>query len=403
MTPESEGPALELPRRLVADVADYVAHLEPARITSAQAADLYELFAELSRLGAAGLTLLARRAAESDVWRRLGHRSPASWMARAAGTGLRDAIDTLETSRSLDDLPKTEEALRAGVLSTAQLRQVVAAAASCPSAEGELLDLAGSCTMSELKEQARRVRAVVGSAAAESERYQAVRKGRFFRHWSDDEGGLRGEFRLTPDDGARLVASLQNRADRLLEEARRAGRQESRAAHTADALVDLVAGPDAGLSVESGRGGSFVVNLRVDATALRRGHVEGGEVCEIPGVGPVPVATARSLLPESFLKLLVTDGVDVVTVCHLGRNVPAHVRSAIEQRDQRCVVPGCNVSFGLEIDHWETPFADGGPTGLANLARLCGYHHAMKTYGRFQLTGGPGKWEWNPPPERDTG
>jgi len=245
------------------------------------------------------------------------------------------------------------------------------------------------------------VRAVAGSAAAENERYEAVRKSRFFRHWSDPDGSFRGEFKLTPDAGARLLSSVEMRANELFDRARKTEDHESPSAYAADALVDLVTGSLAGGRSKPDR--SSVVHLRVDASALRRGHVEDGEVCEIPGVGPVPVSTARGLLSEAFLKLIVTDGVDVLTVCHVGRAVSAHVRSAIEERDPTCVVPGCDVAVGLEIDHWETPYAEGGSTALTNLARLCHFHHAMKTYRGFELRGGPGKWEWEPPPEFDTG
>ena len=126
-------------------------------------------------------------------------------------------------------------------------------------------------------------------------------------------------------------------------------------------------------------------------------------MCEIPGVGPVPVSTARALLPEAFVKVIVSDGVDVLSVTHVGRGIPSHVRSAIEERDPTCVVPGCDVAVGLEIDHWQTDFGKGGPTALANLARLCHPHHFMKTYRGFALGGGPGKWEWGPVAELDSG
>jgi len=60
------------------------------------------------------------------------------------------------------------------------------------------------------------------------------------------------------------------------------------------------------------------------------------------------------------------------------------------------------VAVGLEIDHWQTAYADGGPTALPNLARLCHFHHTMKTYRGFELGGGPGKWEWDAPAEFDS-
>ena len=85
-------------------------------------------------------------------------------------------------------------------------------------------------------------------------------------------------------------------------------------------------------------------------------------MCEIPGVGPVPVSTVRGMLSEAFLKLLVTDGVNVLTRCVTwGAAVPAHVRTALEERDPTCVVPGCDVAMGLEIDHWQTDYAAGRP------------------------------------------
>ena len=286
------------------------------------------------------------------------------------------------------------------------MREIAAAAADHPAFELELLEAAATCTFNGLKDRCRRVRAAVGSADSENDRYEAIRASRYFRHWSDPDGAFRGEFKLTPDDGARILSSLKPHADRLFDEARTAGRHEPATAYAADALVELVTGtrrigtaPRPGQTGGARGTGPPVVHLRVDAAALRRGYVEDGEVCEIPGVGPVPVATARSLLSEAFLKILVTEGVHVVSVCHVGRAVPAHLRSAIEERDPTCVVPGCDVAVGLEIDHWDIPYADGGPTTMSNLARLCHFHHTMKTYGGFELRGGPGKWEWEPPPD----
>jgi len=390
----------------VSAVAAYLGTLEPDRITTAQATELFGLFAELTRLGSAGQVLLTPRVAQSDAWKNEGHRSAASWVAKATGTGLGDAIATLETAERLQSLPMTTEALRNGMLSAPQVREIAAAAVGRPSAELQLLEAATTCTMKGLKDQCRQVRAVSGSAEIEKARYEAVRRSRFFRHWSDPDGAFRGEFKLTPDDGARMLASLETRANELFDAARKAEDREPPVAYAADALVDLVTGGAEGMHSRGApvkSGASAIIHLRVDASALQRGHVENGEVCEIPGVGPVPVATARSLLPEAFLKLLVTDGVDVLSVCHVGRHVSARVRSAIEERDPTCVVPGCDVATGLEIDHWQTDYGDGGPTALANLARLCHFHHSMKTYRGFELGGGPGEWEWTPPAALDTG
>ena len=139
------------------------------------------------------------------------------------------------------------------------------------------------------------------------------------------------------------------------------------------------------------------MHLRVDLAAFRRGELDQGETCEIPGVGPVPLATARNVLGESLLKVIITDGVDVTSVCHLGRAVPAHIRSALEDRDGKCVVPGCGVAKGLEINHYQIAFENDGPTELWNLCRKCKWHHHLKTHCGFVITGEPGAWEWHAP------
>jgi 5-methylcytosine-specific restriction endonuclease McrA len=62
----------------------------------------------------------------------------------------------------------------------------------------------------------------------------------------------------------------------------------------------------------------------------------------------------------------------VTSVAHVGRTIAARVRTALEARDPMCVVPGCDIRLGLEIDHI-VPFAGGGLSMLANLARLCSF------------------------------
>ena len=387
-------------RRVSEDLCAYLEGLDPDRITPAVAAALFPLFAKLRRLASAGELLLAPKAAEAGEWRNEGHRSPAAWMAAISGTGLGEAISNLETGERLETLDATRDALRRGALSMQKAKDVAAVAVAIPVLEGELLAVAEFGSMRRLKDYCRRVTQQWDMPADENAHYAAVHASRYFRHWTDRDGAFKGEFKLTADQGARLLCSIDARADVLFDEARKNDVREAPAAYAADALVDLVtrrASPTHG-----GSRTNAVVHVRVDGAALRRGHVAWGEMCEIAGIGPVPVSTVRSLLPEAFVKVLITDGVDIATVCHVGRSIPAHLRSAIEERDPTCVVPGCDVATGLEIDHWETDFALGGPASMANLARLCHFHHGMKTYQGFELRGGPGKWEWEPPPPFDS-
>jgi hypothetical protein len=380
-------------------LTEHLAGADPDRVTTAQAAELVALFAEIERLGSAGKVLYANRAAESTVWRDEGHRSAASWMAEKAKTGMGEALATLETGTALLSLPATTEALRRGDLSATQVKVIAAAAVDHPRSESELLKTAATHSLKGLKERAAQVQASAVSAQQELDRHNAIRASRYVRHWADPDGAFRLDAKLTPDAGARLLGALEAEANGLFAEARKAGIQESPATYRADALVRLVAG-DAERSRSTGPTGSTrsTVCIRVDARALRRGYAKEGETCHIPGVGPIPVATVTRQLSDAYVKVLVTDGVDVSTVCHIGRSVPAHVQSALEERDPQCVVPGCDIAQGLENHHWDVPYAECGTSNLAGLARVCQWHHDLITYDGYELTGGAGSWEMRAPP-----
>jgi hypothetical protein len=322
------------------DIARHLADADPERVTSAQAAAFVELFAEIERLGGAGRVLYAKRAAESTAWRDEGHRSAASWMAEKTKTGMGEAIASLETAEALRSLPSTSDALRRGELSIAQAREITGAASAHPGAEAELLQAAADHGLKGLKESAARLRAASASAQEEKARYRAIHAARYLRHFRDAEGALRLDARLTPDAGAKLVSAIEAEAKLIFDEARKAQTREPSGAYAADALVALATGTG-----RRARGGDVrnappaTVHIRVDIAALRRGHAKAGELCEIPGVGPVPVATATRVLSNSFVKLFLTDGVDVQSVCHIGRSVPAHVQSALEERTRRAWSP----------------------------------------------------------------
>ena len=116
----------------------------------------------------------------------------------------------------------------------------------------------------------------------------------------------------------------------------------------------------------------------------------------MPGVGSIPVSVARTLTADSVLNVVVTKGSDVTAVAHGGRTIPARVRTALEARDPTCVVPGCDGRVNLEIDH-RIPFAEGGPSSLDNLVRMCRWHHFLKTHRGYRLGGSARAWTWSGP------
>jgi hypothetical protein len=380
--------------KALGDFRGELSDFDPALITAVDAARAFGVFTALEKMTAAARILVTARATQAGDWETEGHRSPASWVAEKTGSGFGEGISNLESSERLAELPETTEALRRGELSGAQVREITATAARNPQAEGELLRAAKSQSLKGLKDECRRVKARAMSEKDARARYEEIRKNRALHLWTDQDGVGRVDARLAPDDFARLCLSIRSAAKTVFDEARKSGRRESSAAYDADALVALVTGTS--VSAPSSRP-TTTMHLRVDLAALRRGELEEGETCEIPGVGPVPLATARSVLGQSLLKVIIGDGVDVTSVCHLGRAVPAHIRSALEDRDEKCVVPGCDVAKGLEIDHYQIAFENDGPTELWNLARLCHWHHHLKTYCGYAINGKPGSWEWRAP------
>ncbi len=180
----------------------------PRRLSGADAARLLDAFAEIERLASAGTLLAARRVESSNVWRRTGHRSAAAHVAEVTGTGIGPAISTLETARHLGSLPATDEAVRQGRLSGTQVKEIAGAAILQPEAEQSLVDAAGQQPLNVLKLRCRRVRAAGQDQKAA---YDAIRRGRYLRNWVEDNGAVRFDARLTPDEGARLIAAVAAR------------------------------------------------------------------------------------------------------------------------------------------------------------------------------------------------
>jgi hypothetical protein len=93
---------------------------------------------------------------------------------------------------------------------------------------------------------------------------------------------------------------------------------------------------------------------------------------------------ARDMANDSFLRFIFHESDDIRSIFHFGRTINKALRTALVHRDRICVVPGCEVSYGLEIDHI-VPVTEGGPTTLDNLALLCHHHHFLKTFEGWTL------------------
>jgi 5-methylcytosine-specific restriction endonuclease McrA len=117
---------------------------------------------------------------------------------------------------------------------------------------------------------------------------------------------------------------------------------------------------------------------------IKRGwkDVREGEVCKIPGVGPVAPEVAREIARDAFLNGVFYDGVDLRHFARWTRNIPVEVLIALELGDPptfdgvACV--DCGNRFRTEFDHLE-PRAARGPTSRPNLNTRCWSCHRAKT------------------------
>jgi hypothetical protein len=138
--------------------------------------------------------------------------------------------------------------------------------------------------------------------------------------------------------------------------------------------------------------------VNVDAEKLVDGDETEG-VCEIKGVGPVPVATARELMGDALLTILVKKGVDVTSIAHDGsKTLPASVRRAVLARDPECVVDICSAPTS-DVHHrkWRS---DGGEHSVHNCHGLCKWCHYLVHYHGYTLEpNGDGTYHLRAPPD----
>jgi hypothetical protein len=87
---------------------------------------------------------------------------------------------------------------------------------------------------------------------------------------------------------------------------------------------------------------------------------------------------------------VVTKGVDVARVFHLGRRPTAHQGTALDWVSPTCVSEGCNNTSRLQTDHRED-WADTKVTLLRWLERHCEHCHGLKTRRGWSLVEGQGK------------
>lgn len=398
----------------LASLAQQVAAIEVDGLGGRQADDVVAVAVRLSHAADALAARAARRVGATGAHRRCGDRTPAHHLARLAGVGLGAARSALEVAAAGDVLAATDRAFRSGTLSVRQAAAICGAALVDRSAESRLLELATVRGIGQLEDECARARAAA-APDDEAERHRRARHQRgAWRHTTRD-GSAEIRFRSSTDDVAEAWAIIAAFRDRLFHQGTSGadGEQPTFDQRAADGFMDVcraaagggVLTPQAqpslpldGLEPARPPAPANKVVVRVDLAALLRGYPSGGEVCDIAGYGPVPVAAVRDMMAtgDPFLAAVVTKGHDVHTVAHLGRRPTAHQRTALDWLDPRCRAEGCDRTMGLEIDH-RVDWSHTEVTLLRWLDWLCTHHHRLKSGQGWRLVYGKGIRAFVPP------
>lgn len=411
---------------LRATVGSLCRALDPNTIGLADVSGVFDDLVAMGKLVDGAITRLSARYEEAGRWKQHGAKSAADDIARRTGTGVGAAKKKLETSKRLKRLPKTDNAVREGELSDEQADAISGGADASPDDEDDLLDAAHKQPLHDLRRRA-------GDARGKADRDDTARRKRQHQlrrlsTWNDEDGMYNLRLTVVPEKGAEIDAALAPLIDQHFADARNAGRFEPRERYAADAVADALTGASGGAArptdgtlrptegpptedlaprakAPAARPDRKVI-ATIDLAALNRGHLEGEETCDIAGVGPVPVSVVRSMLSDAFLALVIKDGVDVLNVTHLGRQVTAHQRTALEARGYRCEVEGCGSTHHLQLDH-NLGWALTQTTELDDMSWLCGHDHDRKTRENLILVGPVGRRRLvprtgPPPPEPTT-
>jgi hypothetical protein len=360
-------------REVIDELVSALVVFDPALFAGGDCAALAEGLARAANACQAAGARAAARAVECGHSGAAEDATAFDWLARVGGTtagAMRSALCTVDR---LDTCPATRASVLTGEVSLRQATEIV----SVPDCEEELLAVARASGLRAVKDRARKRRC---ERIKPEELHARQRAARRFSHWRDALGMVRFRGALPPEEGIPFVNRVDAEANRQWRAARREKREETPATLAADAFVAVTR--DVGTRKSRPRSAELV--LVVDLNAYRRGHAHAGEPCHVIGGGPIPVAVAREMACDAFLKAVLHDGVNVHTVAHFRRHRKAELETALrlgappDFDGVTCSEPECDRRYGLEWDHVD-PLANGGPTQFANLKAKCKPHHRAKT------------------------
>lgn len=309
---------------------------------------------------------------EREGWATWGYKTCAHWLAWRCSLSPSAARERVRVARALRELQLVREAFAAGELSYCKVRAISRVAG--PETEAELVQIARHATGAQLEKLVRGYHGVLSATAGAAEH---AYERRFMRCSWEEDGSLRIQGRLSPEDGGLLLAAL-GAHERPHED----GSGETLSVRRADALLMLArCGLDAPTASRQG-GDACELIVHVDSETLASDEVrERSEVENGPALAP---ETVRRLGCDAAVVGIIERGGEPLSVGRRRRTIPPALRRALRSRDRGCRFPGCDHERFLHahhIHHW----ARGGPTSIENLVQLCSFHHRLVHEGGFRV------------------
>jgi Domain of unknown function (DUF222)/HNH endonuclease len=215
---------------------------------------------------------------------------------------------------------------------------------------------------------------------------QLHRDRRFFHLRRATDGTYRGEFRLTPEVGAKLAAVLDplaapsitrfavggasegsdgGRTVTEVDPRTRGQRVHDAVESVCDRLLRAGGLPDSG-------GTPATVVITIDADDLRDRTGQG----LISDGSPLSPQAIVRLADQAEIAWCVKGSTGAVLALGRARRIASRSQTlAMIARDGGCSFPGCSAPPEWSERHHLVPWIDGGTTDLDNLTLLCRYHH----------------------------
>ncbi len=345
---------------------------------------LREVLVAANRL-AAHATRVTRRADVRTACEHDGAKTMQSWLrghVRVAGSLAKDLV---AHGRMLEHLPATEEAFTDGILGTDQVQLIaeIAKPANLELAHAQGIDVVA--VEAALVELARRgthrdLQRAVGEYLAKldpdgPEPDPTEERALTLVQHPDGTWTIGGS--LDAVGGQKVATALES----ISAAGRCAGDVRSRAQRGGDALVQLA---DLALTT----GDLPVLRTVKPHVIVTIGVQDLVDPATSPGAATtglgatISAARARWQACDASVTRILLDPEGLpIDVGRDQRVVPAHIRKAVELRDQRCVFAGCEAPRWFCDVHHLVEWAHGGKTSLDNSALLCERHHTKVHHG----------------------